>query len=492
MGKMASPSTTRDPEPVIILVNPFPYYARGVNINRGTCNPPLGLAYLAAYLEQNGTDCRILDANLEGWGTEEVVRRIGAAPAAWVGITTNIVTARAAVELSRGIKARWPERKVILGGPYATALPEKALRDSGADVVVIGEGEETLGDLLRRTDDPRTVRGICLPDPAGGPVFRTPPRDPIRDLESLPFPAYHLLPDLRRYRARTRARPFALLITSRGCPFGCSYCNKNIFGSVFRKRSAANIVAEVEWLTRRYHVRQIDIVDDVFNLDIARAEEFFDLIIAKGIRVWFSFANGLRADRLTPGLVRKMKRAGVFKVSIGVESGSPLILKQIHKALDLDKAVEAIRLFRREGIVVSGFFMIGLPHDTPQTMQQTIDFARAANPHFAHYALTTPMPGTALYETIRHGGEFLESVETAGERGFQGGDAFSYRLEGMDPPTILKYYRKAYFDFYFRLSKILDILTTLRSFAELRWTLEASLAVLRNIFVKRRKGGTPS
>ena len=159
-----------------------------------------------------------------------------------------------------------------------------------------------------------------------------------------------------KYRTRSRKKPFAPIFTSRGCPFRCTFCNANIFGKTFRARSPENVIGEIDLLVKKYGVKQIDIIDDNFSENISRAEEIIDLIISRDYNLAINFQNGLRADKLTRGLIHKMKQAGVYKVGIGIESANAKIRIKIKKGLDLRHVENAIKWFREEGIITVGFF----------------------------------------------------------------------------------------------------------------------------------------
>lgn len=457
-----------------VFINPYPAYASGVN--EGTVYPPIGIAYIAAVLERKDIECRIIDAFVHRLLHSEIVRQIRAFKPDLIGITSNIVTARAAVELGSVLRKKFPGTMIVFGGPYATAEDGFVLKKTGANAVVRGEGELTIAELVDRPSRLSEIKGISYR--RGIAIKRTPPRDLIEDLDSIPFPAYHLLPDFRLYKSRSRKTPIGWLLSTRGCPYGCIYCNKNIFGRRFRQRSTANVLTEIELLVGRYGVKQIDVLDDNFTLDIGRAERVFDEIIRRRIRVLINFQNGIRADRLTPELVRKMKLAGVYKTGIGIESGDPEIQKIIKKSLMLEKVKAAIRMLRKEKIIVIGFFMIGIPGETGDAIQKTIDFAREVNPHIANFSVVVPLPQTEMFEMVKKNGRFLKTMDEGSSTGFYS-DNFSFEYGDINTALITKYTSKAYREFYLRPSKMLDVLTTIRSWGELRWIFDTARPLVR-------------
>ncbi|MBU1135672.1 MAG: radical SAM protein [Nanoarchaeota archaeon] len=460
----------------IAFVNPFPYYAKG--INTATIYPPIGLAYMAAVLRKRGLECIIIDANILRMTNERVLKKLSKFDPDVVGIMSNVVLARAAVELSKKIKNEL-KKPVIIGGPYATSMIERTLQDSDALCVVRGEGEETIVDLLNNLNSLSKVKSISFKD--RGRIKHNPNRELIKDLDSLPFPAYDLLPDFKLYQSRSRKVPMSPILTSRGCPYGCIFCNKNIFGRVFRYRSAENIIEEIEMLVNDYGVKQIDILDDNFTLIMENAEKVLDMIIERKIDIKINLQNGVRADRLTKNLVKKMKRAGVFKVGIGIESGDEKILNVIKKSLDLKKVNQAIRWFREEGIITYGFFMIGLPYETKEDVEKTISFAKHVNPHIANFSVTIPFPGTELYQMIERDGEFIKPTTSGSEGGFFSAETY-YKLHNLNRKDVIYYEREAFRSFYLRPVKMLDLLFTIKSVNELKWTIKAGFEIFKGVF----------
>lgn len=458
----------------ISFINPFPAYARGTN--QATIYPPIGLAYIAAVMEKLNIECQIIDAGVLQLSYENIFTELKKFRPDAIGITTNIVTARTAIELGKLLRAKFPRTLIIYGGPYATAESDLVLKKTRADIVVLGEGEETMTEIVKNLTNIQEIKGIYWR--RGTKITHNPARELIADIDTIPFPAYHLLPNFRLYHSRSRATPIGFLVTSRGCPFGCIFCNKNIFGRRFRMRSAANVMTEIELLIGRYGVRQIDILDDNFTLYIPRAEKICDEIVKRNIHVLLNFQNGVRADRLTPRLVHKMRMAGTYKVGIGIESGDPQVQKIIKKSLSLPKVAKAIRMLRREHIVVVGFFMIGLPGDNPHSLSQTIKFAIKVNPHIANFSVVVPLPQTELFEMVKTQGKFFNNPNLGSETGFYS-DNFTFELGKVNAKLIREYAARAYREFYLRPSKIVDTALSIRSLGELKWIVDTAKPLVR-------------
>lgn len=460
----------------VVLVNPYPDYAE--EVNAVTLLPPLGIGYIGSFLEKNGHECTIIDANATRLKNETVAGEIKKLEPDIIGIHSNVVKARSAILLSKLIKSEL-KVPVILGGPYPTSLPEYVLRESDCDAVVVGEGEETMRELVEKREWDG-IEGIALPRDGG--MVRTPPRPLIEDLDSLPFPAYHLFPDLGLYTTRARKKLIASIITSRGCPYGCIYCNKNIFGKRFRARSPENVTAEIEYLADEFGVRHIDIVDDNFTLDTDRAMRIADLIISKNLDMEIACHVGLRAERVTKELLVKLERAGVFQIGIGVESGDPEIQKAIKKNLDLERVKKVVGWAREAGIKVNGFFMLGLPYETRESMERTIAFALEMDPHIAQFHITIPFPGTPLYDLIAAEGRFLVSTEGGVLSDYFKTDVL-FEFGGLKREDVVEYTKKAYRKFYLRPKKIFELISSPRSLTEMMWYLDAAVQYGKNAFL---------
>jgi anaerobic magnesium-protoporphyrin IX monomethyl ester cyclase len=467
----------------IAFVCPYPYYARG--INEATLYPPIGLASIAAFLEKEDAECVIIDANVTEEKPAEIFARLKIFGADVIGIQMNVVTAQAGVELAKLIRDdQEVHAKVVLGGPFATNKYEKLLNDTGASAIVRGEGEQTFLEFCQGKDL-GTIEGLAFRDEEEKLVI-TKDRELFPDINKFPYPAYHLLPNLKEYRSRSRKMPFAPIFTSRGCPFRCTFCNANIFGKTFRARSPKNVIGEIDMLVKKFGVRQIDIIDDNFSEDVPRAEKIIDLIISRNYNIAINFQNGLRADRLTKELVHKMKLAGVYKLGIGIESANARIRNKIKKGLDLKHVENAIKWCREEGIITIGFFMLGFPDDTEETLQETIDYAIKLNPSLANFSLVVPLPGTDLYDQVKANNWFTKSIEDGSVTGYYS-DNFYYTTPNLKQETVLEYQKKAYKTFNFRVSKIVDLLSDIKSFNELKWTIHTSFPLLKRIITPKAK-----
>lgn len=379
----------------VLLINP--YYPLSE-----TPSPPLGLAYLGAALEAAGAEARVLDFVVHPYSTEALARVLAEFRPHLVGATAVTMTVDGALAALAEAKRLHPSAVTVAGGPHVTFCARETLAVCpGLDVVVLGEGEETVVELARAAAGGAglgRVRGIAFRE--GDAVRVTARRPRIRDLDRLPLPARHLLP-LGRYRAL--GMPISM-ITSRGCPHRCIFCvGRRMVGARVRLRAADRVADELEHLARLgFH--QVNIADDLFTADAARCEAVCDEILRRGLRVaWTAFA---RVDTLRRDLLAHMKAAGCTAVSFGIESGNPGILKTVRKGITLAQVEAAVRMCADTGVAALASFILGLPGETPATLRETAAFAERLESLGLMYGyhLLAPFPGTRVRDRSREYG----------------------------------------------------------------------------------------
>jgi anaerobic magnesium-protoporphyrin IX monomethyl ester cyclase len=395
---------------------------------------PIGLAYVAALLEQLH-NVSIIDApteglrNLEqvdgatyrvGLSNKEIANRIKQWSPDVVGI--NIPFAgwcKTAFEVASIVKGIDKDIVTILDGQHPSARPAECLMQANTDFVVIGEPEKTIFELTGLLEQGnvealKKVRGIAFIK--NEKTFITPPRPPIQDIDSLPFPARHLLP-MEAYFAAVKKnplrgeihKPWTTMLTSRGCPYHCVFCSVHtVMGRKWRGRSPENVVDEIEQLVHTYRIKQIDFGDDNMTLDKRRIETICNLIVKKGLDIeWFT-PNGVRADTLDENLLRKMKTSGCKKIRVAPESGVQRVVnKIIKKNLNLKEVERAVVFSKKVGIKVGCFFVIGLIGETKEEIEETINYAyklRRLGADNFYFSYATPLYGTELYEQAKQGG----------------------------------------------------------------------------------------
>lgn len=363
--------------------------------------PPIGLALIAAILEKANYQVSLLDANALQLKPDVIASMVVHVDV--VGITAMTPTIGTVLNIAREIKKKNKEIKIILGGPHVTLLPLKTLQASpDVDVLVRGEGDLTIIQLLQVLENHLPldlVPGISFQ--ANNTIFHKADKESMVDMDSLPYPAYHLLPwgKYKPHPPHGMAMPFDAMVTSRGCPYRCAYCSKPVFGSTFRTQSPERVVEEMEYLQKRFGIREIAFYDDSFTIDKKRVHAIADKIIAKNLKIVWTCET--RVNLVDKELLAHMKAAGCYTIAYGIESASPEIIKTIQKDITIKQVEVAVRASREVGLQVIGYFMIGSPGETPQTIRDTINFAKKLKIDFAQFSITTPFPGTELYEIYK-------------------------------------------------------------------------------------------
>jgi magnesium-protoporphyrin IX monomethyl ester (oxidative) cyclase len=399
--------------------------------------PPIVLASVAAVLEKKNTVC-IIDAPTEGWRNlaemDETKYRVGLSAETiaervrqWKPEMVIVEIpfsgwSKTAFEVVEAVKAVNNKIVVVLMGQHPSARPEACLADSNVDFVVIGEPENTISELTDALElGKKNFSGIDgLGFRKDGKPTLTGERAIIADMDSLPFPARHLLPMKLYYEAVKEnplrgeiSKPWTIVTTSRGCPYNCVFCTTCIvWGRTWRARSPKNVVDELEHLVKTYGIKQVDFYDENMTLDKKRVADICDLIVERGLRFdWFT-PNGIRADTLDETLLRKMKRAGCKKIRVAPESGVQRVVDEvIGKNLDLKTVEQAVVLCKKVGIKVGCFFVLGLIGETKADIEETIKFAyklRSLGADSLIFSIAMPIYGTALYEQAVEGGYLRE------------------------------------------------------------------------------------
>ena len=376
----------------VLLVNPR---SSSIFNTFGLSLPPIGLLYVAASLEQAGHTVVVKDLVADDERLDDGdIRR-----ADLVGISADTTRAGKALSIARRVAAIG--RPVVMGGPHPQFMAEEIFAAGCVDYIVRGEGELVFSNLLaalQNRDDVASVKGLIIKD--GRRLVETPAADPI-DVETLPFPARHLV-DLRRYRASMSGRPITPVVTSRGCPGACHFCSSsNFFGRGWRCRSAASVLAELDDVYNRFGFRAVCFMDDNFTLAPQRVEQIADGIIDRGYDLkWWNFS---RVDTIVknPAMVARMAAAGSTTVYLGIESGNEETLNSLGKFSRASDIGLAVDILRQNNIESYGSYMIGNLNETAADVEKTIDMAVRLNTSIAQFSILTPYPGTVLYEQIK-------------------------------------------------------------------------------------------
>jgi anaerobic magnesium-protoporphyrin IX monomethyl ester cyclase len=431
----AQPSVVPRSRPIrkILLVQP-PAFSRN---DRGdmTPNAPMGPGYIAAVLEQAGYEVRILDALIEGWDQETRITNekilIGLTPAQIreviagmapdvVGVSSMFTSQRVNAHAIAGIaKEIDPSTVVVFGGAHPTAAPEMVLADPAVDYVVLSEGENTIVPLLRAIEegtDLNRLDGVAFRGPSS--LVVKPKTDTIADIDSIPFPARHLMPMEKYFAAGIRHGGYArrsrgtAVITSRGCPYLCNFCTAfKVFTRVPRVRSVANIMAEIDELVVKYGVNEIFFEDDQFIAKVKHTEELLDAMISRKYDLIWDTPNGISAWLLSERLIAKMAEAGCYRVNLAIESGNQYVLDNIiHKPVKIEKIPETARLIRKYGMELGTFLVVGnIGTDAVETEEQLRDSFRFARKLrvWPHASYLTPYPGSDVLRIAEERGYLI-------------------------------------------------------------------------------------
>ncbi|MBL8862569.1 MAG: cobalamin-dependent protein [Planctomycetes bacterium] len=430
---------------------------------------PLGVMMIAANARAQGfPDVHLLDMKVEDWTPEQAADALVRLAPDVVGLSAMTYEAGCMHAVAQLVKQRLPRAKVVCGGPHPSVAAEDVLRDPHVDFVVRGEGEFTFAELLAGLRDGRAEWSGCQGlawRSSDGAIVQEPDRPPPQNLDELPFPAWDLV-DHAKYHKVPRggviyAHPeFATLFSSRACPWRCTYCH-NSYGKTFRERSAQHVLAEIELLVTRYGVKELVFMDDIFNFRPERAKQIAQGIIDRGWKLALTFPNGFRGDILDEELVVLLKRAGMYRCMVAVESASPRLQKVMKKNLKIDKVRRIVDFIAAQGVMVHGAFMLGFPTETEDEMEETIRWAAASSFHTAAFFRVIPFKGTELFRQVEHAGYELPTDWSRYEP-YQA----EINLSAVPEQRILRLRKKAYRSFYLnpkRLWRIFELIPQKRT-----------------------------
>ncbi len=453
--------------------------------------PPLGLLYIAAALrERLGAEVRVLDAMLESDPLKALASYLKSFGPDIVGISALTAEAFLAHKAAATVKTTAPSLPVIMGGPHPSSDPEIVLSDANVDAAVIGEGEDTMTELVRlilsegphwkKPDLLISVDGLAFR--AEGKTVLSKPRAPIQDLDSLPLPAWDLI-DYKKFwtgvsMATPGIRPYLTMFTSRGCPYKCIYCHQ-LFGKSFRSRSPESVVEETARLMKM-GARDIEILDDIANFNPRRFNRMLELMLEQNLHPALSFPNAIRADIMKEESVDLLKRVGTGEISVAIETASARLQKLSGKDLSLEKADHTIGLLADRRIFTRGFFMLGFPTETEEEMIATIRFAHASRLHLALFFTPNPFRNTGLYDLFVNAGK-LPSLSSTIDYEYYGAP---FNGSEVSDTRYRMLYRWAYYGFYFNPMRVWRIAHDRPSLADIPvrvWNLLHNVASFRRL-----------
>ncbi|MFH0799369.1 MAG: radical SAM protein [Pseudomonadota bacterium] len=366
-------------------------------------SPFLNMAIIASDLRSHGISVRILDLNLCVDYKRELKRTLDEYEPEFAGITFVTPLYGVMREVVSTIKAHNKAITVVAGGAHASAMPEDTLNSTLIDIVVIGEGDRTLSQIIL-SHNISDIKGIGYKSLGG--IKLTGPSAIIEDMDLLPLPAWDLF-DLSRYvspRFMARRNPAGWLETSRGCPFECCYCNKSVFGRRFRSKSPARVIVEIKHMLSS-GFKEIHIVDDMFTTDVSRVKAICDEIIGEKLEFPWATVTGIRVDKGDQEMFDLMRSAGCYRVYFGIESGDQNVLNGIGKKISLEQVVGAIAMAKKANLETCGFFMFGLPGETEETMKKTTRLACSLGLDWAKASIMVPLPATKIFQELEKAGK---------------------------------------------------------------------------------------
>ncbi len=443
----------------VLLINP-PKLTKLTERVSYVHEPHHGLGYIASYLRQNGADVSIIDAQAEQLLLDELETRIRDVSPDIIGITAPTFLIKSAHDAARIIKEIDKNIITVIGGYHATAMPGQTLREfPHFDLLVHGEGELPFLNLINAIRDKRgfeSVKGIAYRN--GNDVVVNPPSEVIFDLDTLPFPAWDLF-KLGRYHAHYSKKTDFLelpISTSRGCVSRCITCAR-VTGVRVRQRSIHSVIREMKKMIDEFNAKRFVFMDETFTINMKRAGELCDAMIESGLNKKIEWLCQTRVDRVNPELLKKMRSAGCFLIAYGIESGNQEILNKMKKGTTVEHAVNAVKWAKAAGLTVDTFFILGLPHETEATINQTIKFAIKLDPDYANFFITVPYPGTELYEMAKTGDGGLNTLTGDWDMyGWQMGSAAELKQVSRKKLEALQL--KAYIRFYLRPTKLKNML----------------------------------
>jgi len=471
----------------VLLINPpFSLEERyGKDMKHfGALSEPLALAYLAANLELHKYPVKILDCPALNLKIEDIIQKLKKENYNLVGLTMLTPMYSVVKEVTDAIKQNFPQIKILVGGAHATALPKETLEEIiSIDYICFGEGENTIVELtqaLERKKEISQIAGLAYQE--NGKVVLNRPREFEKDLDKIPPPARHLLP-MEKYKSTAstvQGKSFcATLIIARGCPFNCSFCS-HPFGRTFRHHSVSRIIQEIESLIKDYNISEFNIEADTLTANRDFILSLCQEIVKRGLSKKIRWTCASRMDMVDEELLKAMKQAGCWQISYGVESGVQRLLDLINKGEKLEDMEKAFTLTKKVGITIRGFFMLGLPTETYQESLQTINFAKKLDPLWAQFTITTPYPGTPMFNDLKEKGEIRSfNWDHYNTWGGWTEKEVAYLPPGRSLEELKATQKKAVASFYLRPKVIFRFIKTIKSWAVLKKYLRGGLTVLK-------------
>lgn len=445
----------------MLLVYPLGYRAEAAahDISRiAGIMPPIGLISIAAFLERRGIKTTIVDCYARPNADTLIRDYLLSNKPAYIAFSCTTSNFLDGIRIARAAKSIQPDIKTVFGGAHVSALKKKVLYHfPDVDFAIVGEGEQTLADLVERGHDGAgSIKGIVLREDKGKISF-TGYRKDMLDLDTLPFPAYEKLQGYpQAYKMpifNYPENPGTSCISSRGCPYQCSYCDRSVFQRSFRYNSAIYLYEHLKYLKERFRIRHLAFYDDQFTFNRKRVAEFTQMLIDRPLGITFNCV--VRAEHIDFELLLQMKAAGCWMISLGIETGDPDLLARHRQNPDLDLLAQKIYLIKKAGIRVKGLLMIGLPGETEASIKKSMDYVFSLPIDDINLAKFTPFPGSPIYENINELGKFDEDWEQMDCMNFQ------FIPKGITKQKLEEHFIKFYKTYYTRPATLFNYFSML-------------------------------
>jgi radical SAM superfamily enzyme YgiQ (UPF0313 family) len=439
----------------------------------GSVYPPLSLLYTASLIQREGFEVRLIDANGVNLSLSKLSREIREYKPQVLFIRAAFDTQEEDLKVLKMAKSLG-NCKTVLRNKIISEVPQLRdilLKREYVDIFLNQEPESVIIPLLKALEensDLAGVRGISFKKK--GKIFTNPPAELLEKLDCLPFPAYHLLPDLKPYHTGVMGPIFATVITSRGCPFNCTFC---AYGKAkYRVRSPENVVEELTWLKEEFNLKNFLFFDDLIGLKKGRMERLCSLMLEKDLKLKWVCCT--RANLINREMLKLMKEAGCREVALGVESGSEKVLRRTKKGIELKDIREAAGLIKEAGILFYAMFILGLPGETEETVKETINFVKEIDPFYAQFCFSTPFPNTEAYSYYEKNNLLLTKDW---ERYFPLGDFPIARTKALSAKDLVRLRKEAYKRLLLRPKYLLSKI----SLTNWKWNLKGAKEILSRI-----------
>ncbi|HZR84722.1 MAG TPA: radical SAM protein [Candidatus Binatia bacterium] len=454
---------------LVLMEPPFCFWDRSMDrLREGEETiPGIGILILAAMARDRGYDVHVVDAKRAGTTNEDAADRIVALRPDVLGISCTTISITNGARIAQRVKDALPGCTTVVGGAHVSAIPERTLAAFDAfDFGVVGEGEDSLFDLMTRLEEGRCVRTVAGlvyrddrgaaaltgPGPADGPIRANPRAAYIEDLDRLPLPAWDLVPNFPYAFSPSmfnyRRTPVGTVITQRGCPFSCTFCDRSTSGKKGRWHSVEYVVEMIRQMTDA-GVKHILFYDDLFTVNKARVRQLCEAILDHDMDL--SWSCNSHPNLLDPATMALMKRAGCWQIAYGIESGSQRVLNHVKHEVKIPRLLDTLRMTRAAGLKIKGLMMCAHPTETVESLQETNAFLRTAPIDLMQLTKFTPYPGTPSYPTIHEHGDFEEDWERMNAMNFV------FIPKGLDEATLEHWFDRMYRTFYSRPDVLLGL-----------------------------------